>query len=82
MQILTLIAEGNSNKRIADILGISEQTIKNQVSAILRKINANDRAHAVFIAIRDGLIYFQQGREPAPRESAKEHHPTAESDQQ
>ena len=69
VQILTLIAEGNSNKRIADILGISEQTIKNQVSAILRKINANDRAHAVFIALREGLISFQQGREAGQRES-------------
>jgi DNA-binding NarL/FixJ family response regulator len=63
VQVLTLIAEGNSNKRIADILGISEQTIKNQVSAILRKINANDRAHAVFIALRDGLITFPRSSE-------------------
>jgi DNA-binding NarL/FixJ family response regulator len=69
VQILTLIAEGNSNKRIADILGISEQTIKNQVSAILRKINANDRAHAVFIALREGLISFQQGRESGQRDN-------------
>lgn len=59
VQILTHIAEGNSNKRIANILGISEQTIKNHVSAILRKLNANDRAHAVFIAIRNGLISIQ-----------------------
>jgi DNA-binding CsgD family transcriptional regulator len=56
MQILTHISEGNSNKRIANILGISEQTIKNHVSAILRKLNANDRAHAVYIAVRDGLL--------------------------
>jgi DNA-binding NarL/FixJ family response regulator len=59
VQILTHIAEGNSNKRIANILGIIEQTIKNHVSAILRKLNANDRAHAVFIAIRNGLISIQ-----------------------
>ena len=59
IQILTHIAEGNSNKRIANILGISEQTIKNHVSAILRKLNANDRAHAVFIAIRNGMISIQ-----------------------
>ncbi|MDY6893616.1 MAG: response regulator transcription factor [Chloroflexota bacterium] len=59
IQVLTLIAEGNSNKQIANILGISDQTIKNHVSAILRKINANYRAHAVFIAIRDGLISIQ-----------------------
>jgi len=57
LQVLKLICEGNSNKQIGDILGTSEQTIKNQVSSILRKLNANDRAHAVFIAARDGWIY-------------------------
>ena len=62
LQVLTLIAEGNSNKQIATALGISDQTIKNHVSAILRKINANYRAHAVYIAIRDGLISIQSGR--------------------
>jgi DNA-binding NarL/FixJ family response regulator len=55
-QILTYIAEGNSNKEIARILSISEQTIKNHVSAILRKLNANDRAHAVALALRSGWI--------------------------
>ena len=67
VQILTHIAEGNSNKRIANILGISEQTIKNHVSAILRKLNANDRAHAVFIAIRNGLISIQLDQNGNPR---------------
>ncbi len=55
-QILDYIAEGNSNKQIARILGISEQTIKNHVSSILRKLNANDRAHAVALAMRNGWI--------------------------
>jgi DNA-binding NarL/FixJ family response regulator len=55
-QILNYVAEGNSNKQIARILGISEQTIKNHVSAILRKLHANDRAHAVGLAIRKGWI--------------------------
>jgi two-component system, NarL family, response regulator DegU len=55
-QILTHVAEGNSNKEIAYILEISEQTIKNHVSAILRKLNANDRAHAVALALRSGWI--------------------------
>jgi DNA-binding NarL/FixJ family response regulator len=55
-QILTYIAEGNSNKEVARILSISEQTIKNHVSAILRKLNANDRAHAVALALRSGWI--------------------------
>jgi len=63
LQVLSLIAEGNSNKQIANALGISDQTIKNHVSAILRKINANYRAHAVFIAIRDGLISIQTDQE-------------------
>ena len=55
-QILTYVAEGNSNKQIANALKISEQTIKNHISAILRKLNANDRAHAVVLAMRAGLI--------------------------
>ncbi len=55
-QILTYVANGNTNKQIATALQISEQTIKNHVSAILRKLNANDRAHAVVVAIRHGWI--------------------------
>jgi len=59
-QILSYIADGNTNKQIADILGISEQTIKSHVSAILRKLNANDRAHAVALAIRNGWIPIER----------------------
>ncbi len=59
-QILNYIAEGNTNKQIAGILQISEQTIKNHVSAILRKLNANDRAHAVVLAIRHGWISVEE----------------------
>jgi two-component system response regulator DegU len=55
-QILNYVANGNTNKQIASALQISEQTIKNHVSAILRKLNANDRAHAVVVAIRHGWI--------------------------
>jgi two-component system response regulator DegU len=55
-QILSFVANGNTNKQIASALQISEQTIKNHVSAILRKLNANDRAHAVVLAIRHGWI--------------------------
>jgi len=56
LHVLELIANGASNKQIADALGVSDQTIKNHVSHILHKTNANARAHAVFLAIRDGLI--------------------------
>jgi len=59
-EILTYIADGNSNKQIAHILQISEQTIKNHVSNILRKLNANDRAHAVVLAIRYGWILTEE----------------------
>jgi two-component system response regulator DegU len=69
LQILKLICEGNSNKQIGDILGTSEQTIKNQVSSILRKLNANDRAHAVFIAARDGWIYVKTDDKTNERDS-------------
>lgn len=56
IQILSYIANGNTNKEVAHILGISDQTIKNHVSAILRKLNANDRAHAVAMAIQNRWI--------------------------
>ena len=58
-QILNYVADGNTNKQIARILKISEQTIKNHVSAILRKLNANDRAHAVVLAIKQGWIVVE-----------------------
>ena len=56
IQILNCIANGSTNKHVAHKLGISEQTIKNHVSAILRKLNANDRAHAVALAIRNQWV--------------------------
>ena len=61
-QILRYVADGNSNKKIAQILDISEQTIKNHVSSILRKLNANDRAHAVVLAIRRGWISVNENQ--------------------
>lgn len=66
-EILTHVAEGNSNKEIAYRLEISEQTIKNHVSAILRKLNANDRAHAVALALRSGWITPQQDEQRSTR---------------
>jgi len=55
-EILSYIAQGYLNKQIAFRLGISEQTIKNHVTSILRKLNANARTEAVVVAIRQGLI--------------------------
>jgi DNA-binding NarL/FixJ family response regulator len=55
-ETLKYVAEGYSNKQIAHVLGISEQTIKNHVTSILNKLDANDRTHAVVLALRQGWI--------------------------
>jgi len=56
LEILEYVANGNSNKQIAHTLKISEQTIKNHLTSILRKLDANDRTHAVVLAMRYGWI--------------------------
>ncbi|MFC2003580.1 LuxR C-terminal-related transcriptional regulator [Chloroflexota bacterium] len=63
MEILEYIAEGNSNKRIAYALGIGEQTIKNHITSIMRKLNANDRTHAVVLAMRKGWLNIEEALE-------------------
>jgi DNA-binding NarL/FixJ family response regulator len=65
IEILDLVARGNSNKLIARRLGISDQTVKNCVSAILRKLEVNDRTEAVVFALRNGWIRIDA--EAAPR---------------
>ena len=60
VEILKYVAEGNSNKRIAYAFCISEQTIKNHVASILRKLNANDRTHAVVVAVRNGWLNIEE----------------------
>jgi DNA-binding NarL/FixJ family response regulator len=56
IDVLRLIAAGNSNKLIADHLSIGEATVKSHVSNILSKLGANDRAHAVTIGLKRGII--------------------------
>ena len=56
IDVLRLIGAGNGNKQIADRLSIGETTVKNHVSNILSKLGANDRAHAVTIALQRGII--------------------------
>lgn len=56
LRILNLIAEGQSNREVAVQLGVSEQTVKNAVSSILRKLVVNDRTQAVIAALRAGWI--------------------------
>jgi len=56
IEILEYIARGNSNKEIARALKISDQTVKNHITSILRKLAVNDRTQAVVLALRRGWI--------------------------
>jgi len=56
MEVLKYAALGKSNKQIAETIGISESTVKNHFSSTLRKLNANDRTHAVILAVYHGWL--------------------------
>ena len=56
VEILDNIAKGMTNKQVAYSLSISEQTVKNHMSSILRKLSVNDRTQAVVYAMRQGWI--------------------------
>jgi two-component system NarL family response regulator len=55
-EVLGLVSGGNSNKAIAALMGISEDTVKAHMKSILRKLNARDRTHAVTVGLRRGII--------------------------
>jgi DNA-binding NarL/FixJ family response regulator len=61
MEILWHIARGYLNKQIARNIGLSEQTIKNHVSRILRKLDSSNRTEAVLKATRWGIIPLKLG---------------------
>lgn len=56
IEVLHLLADGRSNRDISDMLFISEKTVKNHVSSVLRKMEVNDRTQAVVDAIRRGWV--------------------------
>ncbi|MEI9980418.1 MAG: response regulator transcription factor [Edaphobacter sp.] len=56
IEVLRLIGAGNSNKLIAEQLCIGEATVKSHVANVLSKLSANDRAHAVTIGLKRGII--------------------------
>jgi DNA-binding NarL/FixJ family response regulator len=56
LEVLRLIRDGNRNKQIADQLSISENTVNFHIKNLMDKLQANDRTHAVTIALRRGLL--------------------------
>jgi DNA-binding NarL/FixJ family response regulator len=58
IEVLSLVAAGNSNKLIAAQLAINEETAKTHIKSILAKLGANDRTHAVILGLRRGVIGF------------------------
>jgi DNA-binding NarL/FixJ family response regulator len=56
LEVLRLIREGYRNKQIADQLTISENTVNFHIKNLMEKLRANDRTHAVTIALRRGFL--------------------------
>lgn len=56
LEVLQLIRDGLKNKQVADRLSISENTVNFHIKNIVAKLGANDRTHAVTIAVRRGLL--------------------------
>jgi len=56
VEVLHLISDGLANREIAGRLFLSEETVKSHVKALLEKLGARTRAHAVAIGIRAGLV--------------------------
>jgi DNA-binding NarL/FixJ family response regulator len=59
LEVLRSLAEGKRNKEIADVLRITEDTVKFHVKSILGKLGVNDRTHAVTVAIKRGILHME-----------------------
>ena len=57
LEVLHLLVGGNSNKDIANLLGITEATVKSHVSTILMRLDVEDRTQAVVAALQRGLVH-------------------------
>lgn len=65
IEVLALVAEGNSNKQIGVRLFLSEETVKSHIRSLLSKLQAQNRAHAVALGYESGLIGFRSLRAAA-----------------
>lgn len=59
MEVLRAVGQGQSNKGIARMLGIAEETVKTHMASVLTKLKANDRTHAVLVGMKRGMIDLQ-----------------------
>ena len=65
IEVLDCVAQGLSNKEIADELFVTEQTVKNHMTSVLRKLDVNDRVQAVLYGVRHGWIEIGPRSYPA-----------------
>jgi len=56
IRLMQLVAKGKTNRQIAKSLGLSEQTIKNELVSLFLKLGATNRTHLIIIAIKKGWV--------------------------
>ena len=64
LEVLQQMARGLANKEIADVLGISEHTVKDHLKSIMGKLRVADRTEAVTVALQRGIIQLSEAGRP------------------
>jgi DNA-binding NarL/FixJ family response regulator len=59
IEVLKLIADGKRNKEIADVLGITQETVQTHIKRLFAKLNVNDRTAAVTVALSRGIVHLR-----------------------